>query len=96
MRRFFALVASTVAAAVAQSAAADPPANPSCWGVVTAQRALAEQGIGEHTSSQETPRLGLGNVAQLFFDLGITSSPHISDLATLLAALDEFEQTHCP
>ncbi|HBY93308.1 MAG: hypothetical protein M5U01_06730 [Ardenticatenaceae bacterium] len=85
-----------LASSIPQVVLADKPANPNCWGVVTAQRALAEQGIGRHASSQSTPRLGLGNVARLFYELGIISSPHVSDLGTLLAALDEFEATHCP
>lgn len=90
------ILAALLVAVIPQVALADKPANPNCWGVVTAQRALAEQGIGRHASGQATPRLGLGNVARLFFELGITSSPHISDLGSLLAALDEFEATHCP
>jgi hypothetical protein len=70
------------------------PAN--CWGVVTSQFARADRGIGEHSSHQTNPRFGLGNVAKLFFDLGLIADPHVSDLGALLAQLDEFDETVCP
>ncbi|MBI3286748.1 MAG: hypothetical protein HYZ68_01740, partial [Chloroflexi bacterium] len=80
------LVALILALAAAQPAAADAPDNPNCWGVVTAQRAVAVGGIGEHASSfAGEPRLGLGNVARLLFDLSLTAGPHVSDLGSLLA-----------
>lgn len=66
------------------------PTNPNCWGVVTSQRASTFHDIGEHASSQSTPRLGLGNVARLFgFD-------HVSDLGSFLASIDGLDATHCP
>ena len=65
-------------------------ANPNCWGVVTSQRASTVHDVGIHASSQDSPRLGLGNAAQLFgFD-------HVSDLGSFLASIDELEATHCP
>jgi len=67
-----------------------------CWGVVSSQLAHVEGGIGEHASSQSTPRLGLGNVARLFFDLGLIDDPSVSDLGSLLAQLDEYDETVCP
>lgn len=67
-----------------------------CWGVVSSQLAHVEGGIGEHASSQATPRLGLGNVARLFYDLGLIDDPHVSDLGSLLAQLDEYDETVCP
>jgi hypothetical protein len=72
------------------------PANPSCWGVVTSQRAVALRDIGTHSSSQDTPRLGLGNFARLLFDLGLTAGTHISDTATVAAAIDDIPETSCP
>jgi hypothetical protein len=74
----------------AQAAFAAMPANPECWGVVTSQRAVAEGDIGEHSSDQEEPRLGLYNVAKLF------ELEHVSDLGTLLAEIDGMEETSCP
>jgi hypothetical protein len=60
-----------------------------CWGVVTSQRAVAEGDMGEHSSSFDEPRLGLGNVTRLFeFD-------HISELGTFLASVDGIEATGC-
>ena len=75
------------------------PANSqtyNCWGVVTSQLAHVEGGIGEHTSSQANPRLGLGNVARLFDELGLSSGSHVSDLGSALAGLDEYDETFCP
>jgi hypothetical protein len=61
-----------------------------CWGVVTSQRASTVHDIGQHSSSQSEPRLGLGNVARLF------GFEHVSDLGSFLASVDELEATHCP
>lgn len=77
--------------ALAPVGAADQPANPECWGVVTSQRASTEHDIGTHASSQSEPRLGLGNVASLF-----TGSHQPGELGSLLASLDELDATHCP
>jgi hypothetical protein len=76
---------------VAPAAAADPPANPECWGVVTSQRASTEQDVGEHSSSQSEPRLGIGNVANL-----LTGSYQPGELGSLLASLDDLSATSCP
>ena len=89
----FALAALTAFATAPVAAAA--PANPSCWGVVTAQRATAVGDVGEHSSSQATPRLGLGNVARVLFDLGLTNGTHVSDLGSALATLDNIPETSC-
>jgi hypothetical protein len=49
----------------APAAVADPPTTPSCWGSSAA--ALAQTGgMGNHASSFDSPRLGIGNVAYLF------------------------------
>jgi hypothetical protein len=79
------------AGAFASSAGAEPPANPSCWGVVTAQRASTEHDVGTHSSAQDEPRSGLGNVAR-----ALTAGGHLSDLGTFLASVDELEATSCP
>lgn len=92
------LLVAVPALAIPSAASAVPagsvPAN--CWGVVTSQFARADRGIGEHSSSQTNPRLGLGNVAKALFDQGLISDPHVSDLGALLAQLDEFDETVCP
>lgn len=94
----FVLLVALPALAVPGAALAVPddsvPAN--CWGVVTSQFAKADRGIGEHSSSQTNPRLGLGNVAEALFEAGLIDDPHVSDLGALLAQLDEFDETVCP
>ena len=61
-----------------------------CWGMVTSQRASTVHDIGQHTSSQSEPRLGLGNVARLF---GFSS---VGELGSFLASVDELDATQCP
>ena len=86
-----ALVAALgVAAFGARGAAAERPANPECWGVVTSQRATALHDVGEHSSAQEEPRTGLGNLPDLF---GVE---HVSDIGTFLAGVDGIDETSCP
>jgi hypothetical protein len=98
MRSLIASIAAVVLlvlVAVSTTLAA-APANPECWGVVTAQRATTLHDIGVHAAAQEEPRLGLGNFARLLFDLGLTAGPHISDAATTAAAIDGIPETSCP
>ena len=60
-----------------------------CWGVVSAQAARSDGGLGTHSSSFEEPRLGLGNVARLFN----VDGP--GGLGSLLASIDGNDATHC-
>jgi hypothetical protein len=76
----------------APAAFADPPDNRNCLGVVTAQRAVAHHDIGQHASSQEEPRLGLGNVRRLL----LGDDAHMGDLGSLLGVIDEDPATNCP
>jgi hypothetical protein len=71
--------------------ASAPPANPECWGVVTAQRASTAHDVGTHAAAQSEPRLGLGNVAQAF-----TGTHQPGQLGSLLATLDDLSATECP
>lgn len=98
MRRLFAsLVVSLVLVLIGASGVlATAPANPQCWGVVTAQRATTLHDIGTHAAAQDEPRMGLGNFARFLFDLGLTAGTHISDTATVAAAIDEIPETSCP
>ena len=97
MRRPLAILIASAALAMAAvaPAAAAAPANPNCWGVVSAQRATTLHDIGEHASAQSTPRLGLGNTARLLFEIGLTAGPHVSDLGSGLATLDGIPETSC-
>ena len=97
MRRLIAVIVVAIAmTALLVMPAGAAPANPSCWGVVTSQRATSLHDIGTHSSAQEEPRLGLGNFARLLFDLGLTAGTHISDAGTAAAALDDIAETSCP
>ena len=91
-----AIATATQAAPARGPSSRQPATQMNCWGVVSAQLAQVEGGLGEHTSSQSNPRLGLGNVAQLFFEMGLIDSPHVSSLGSLLAQLDEYDATVCP
>jgi hypothetical protein len=88
--------AATAAASPSNSAQGQSSSSTNCWGVVSSQLAHVEGGIGDHASSQETPRLGLGNVARLFYDQGLIESPTLSALGSFLASLDEYDETVCP
>ena len=69
-----------------------PPADANCLGVVTAQRAVANHDIGEHASSQDEPRLGLGNAARAVLGDGT----HIGEFGAFLGEIDGDPATHCP
>lgn len=101
----FVLLASVPVLILSSAASAGPNSSHSgggaadshyCWGVVSSQLAHVEGGLGDHISEQSEPRLGLGNVAQLFYDMGLIANPTVSDLGTFLASIDEYDQTVCP
>jgi len=76
----------------APAASANTSETPNCLGVVTAQRAVAHHDIGEHASSQEEPRLGLGNVTRLV----LGADAHIGDFGSFLGEIDGDAATSCP
>lgn len=56
----------------------------SCWGQASA--VFAQMGeMGEHSSEQEEPRLGLANLAQALYDAGILSEPTLAALGAFVA-----------
>jgi hypothetical protein len=70
----------TFAATPAALADGGPPTNPNCFGKGASQ--LGQAGaLGDHASSFPTPRLGIGNVAQL-----LTGTHQPGELAGLLGA----------
>jgi hypothetical protein len=69
-----------------------PPDDANCLGVVTAQRAVANHDLGEHASSQEEPRLGLGNVAEVVLGDGT----HVGEFGAFLGEIDGDPATQCP
>ena len=83
------LLAGVVAAPVA---AANPPGNENCFGVVSSQRAVAHHDIGQHASEQEEPRLGLGNVTRLI----LGEDAKMGDFGMFLGEIDGDPLTSCP
>lgn len=74
------LLLGAALAALPGAAAAAQPSNPSCWGAATQDFAQSAPGaLGEHASSFDSPRLGIGNVAFLF-----TGTHQPGDLAAAL------------
>jgi hypothetical protein len=78
-----------IAASLTVAAPAVAADGSNCWGVVSAQAARSDGGLGTHSSSFDEPRLGLGNVARLF---GVDG---LGGLGSLLASLDGNDATHC-
>lgn len=78
MRRTLTLIL-TVVLAVALGASPASALDDSCWGQATA--AFAKTGeMGQHASQQETPRLGLANLADALYDGGIITEPTVQAL----------------
>jgi hypothetical protein len=82
--------ALALSAVVALPAAAQAsPDGTNCWGVVSSQAARSSGGLGEHASSFDEPRLGIGNVARLF---GLAGP---GELGSFLASVDGDPATSC-
>jgi hypothetical protein len=72
MRRFLLLVTGAVlvvamalpAWAAEEEKEPGKPDHPNCWGTVVSEVATTTHTVGEHSSSQEEPRQGVGNVAR--------------------------------
>lgn len=80
------LVSSVAAAGVGDH---DTPLK-SCFGIASGQRASVIGDTGEHASSFEEPRRGIGQL--IFKDFGLSS---IGEAGSLLASIDPFDATHC-
>jgi hypothetical protein len=66
--------------AIPGAASAGQPSNPDCWGAAARDLAQSDVGaMGDHASSFDSPRLGIGNVAYLF-----TGTHQPGDLAAAL------------
>ena len=62
---------------------ADAP-NAACWGQATA--VFAQMGeMGEHSSQQPTPRLGLRNLARALADAGVIPDDSLASLGAFVA-----------
>jgi hypothetical protein len=87
-----ALAALVFPATPATADVSDPsPPIQSCLGIATGQRASTLHDVGEHASSFDEPRQGLGNVAFRVFDLD-----SMGEFGSVLAAIDGIDATHCP
>jgi len=93
------IVASSCAAAAVVVLAAPPasadlsdPNTPieSCFGIAAGQRASTLHDLGEHSSSFDEPRTGIGNL--IFRVLGFDS---IGAAGSTLAEIDGIDATHC-
>ena len=90
-----ALAIATAAQASHEPGNSDYRSENNCWGVVSSQRAKIDGGLGEHSSSQSTPRSGLGNVARALDDAGLLEDSTLGSLGSFLAEVDGFEETTC-
>ena len=80
MKRLVVLSALVIGAAFPAQMLAAAPDHASCWGAASADLAQSATGaMGDHASSFDSPRLGIGNVAELF-----TGTHQPGDLAEAL------------
>ena len=80
-------VALTMAAALglAPLTASAAPNPQACWGQATAVFGATGQ-LGQHASSEPTPREGLANLARALFDQGVIPAPTMQALGAFVAA----------
>ena len=78
-------VAAAPAASAAPLTASAAPNDQACWGQATAVFAATGQ-LGQHASSEPTPRLGLANLAQALFDQGVIPAPTLQALGAFVSA----------
>jgi hypothetical protein len=67
------------------TASAATPNDHACWGQATKVFAATGQ-LGQHASSEPTPRLGLANLAQALFAQGVIPAPTMQALGAFVAA----------
>ena len=74
------LVSVLLISAVAQASTSDS----ACWGQAT--QVFAQTGeMGEHSSQQPTPRLGLRNLARALYDDGVLEADTMQALGSFVA-----------
>jgi hypothetical protein len=78
------MAAATLGVAPLAASAATPNSN-ACWGQAT--RVFAATGeLGQHASSEPTPRLGLANLARGLFSEGVIPAPTMQALGAFVTA----------
>jgi hypothetical protein len=81
-------VALTLAATLGVApltAAAATPNSQACWGQATKVFAATGE-LGQHASSEPTPREGLANLARSLFDQGVIPAPTLQALGAFVTA----------
>lgn len=79
------LVALALTIMLAPAGANAGPSDNACWGQAT--RVFAQSGeMGEHASQQETPRLGLRNLARALYEQGVLEDDTLRSLGAFVAA----------
>jgi hypothetical protein len=79
------VVTGAPAASAAALTASAAPNDQACWGQATAVFAATGQ-LGQHASSEPTPREGLANLARALFDQGVIPAPTMQALGAFVAA----------
>jgi hypothetical protein len=76
------------------SALADSPPSDACWGQASA--VFAQMGeMGEHSSSYETPRLGLRNLARMLYEAEIIEDDSMAALGQFVAEAEGLSVEAC-
>ena len=77
-------VVTTTAASAAPLTASAAPNDHACWGQATAVFAATGE-LGQHASSEPTPRLGLANLARALYAQGTIPAPTMQALGAFVA-----------
>jgi hypothetical protein len=96
MRRFLLLVTGAVLvvamalpAWTAEEKVPGKPDHPNCWGTVVSEVATTTHTVGEHSSSQQEPRQGVGNVARTDGAKGDHPSDHGKFVGEQMGLVDD-------
>ena len=80
-----ALTAAVTLGVAPLTASAATPNGQACWGQATKVFAATGE-LGQHASSEPTPRLGLANLASALFAQGVIHAPTMQALGAFVAA----------
>ena len=78
-----ALLAAATLGVAALPASAATPNDQACWGQATKVFAATGE-LGQHASSEPTPRLGLANLARALFAEGVIPAPTMQALGAFV------------
>ena len=80
-----ALTAAATLGVAPLTASAATPNDHACWGQATKVFAATGE-LGQHASSEPTPRLGLANLARALFAQGVIPAPTMQALGAFVAS----------